>query len=347
MIGSAGAGQFWDFTTGPSDVIYRFDYLAASNTPYGAAFVAAGARMAEQKTDESGQLDPAWLYFTQSQAQGRLAYGFYDPGFAAGIGATDAREVFSSVINDYPATIQYGSAWNTATTFTNTIIFGDPEEPEFSFTVDLLFAYSSAAVVDAYGVANSPGAISFGDCLRVNELVSYDISADFNDGEGFQHLETDFVRNYYWLRQGRGIIAQVTSQQSSGTPPPNNFATASSIVRMFQTNHPDNTGSGSGGIQGFKITVGPSGALLQWTPLASLSSYRVEYTTNLLTGSWQQVGSTTRKFPHRHGREQTRHTDALLPRGRHALNSRPTCSLFSEDLRSSLEVQTQVVLQVR
>jgi hypothetical protein len=41
MIGSAGAGQFWDFTTGPSDVIYRFDYLAASNTPYGAAFVAA------------------------------------------------------------------------------------------------------------------------------------------------------------------------------------------------------------------------------------------------------------------------------------------------------------------
>ena len=76
-----------------------------------------------------------------------------------------------------------------------------------SFTVDLLYAYSSAAVVDAHGVANSPGAISFGDCLRVNEVVRYDVSADFGDGAGFQPLETDYVRNYYWLRQGRGIIA--------------------------------------------------------------------------------------------------------------------------------------------
>ena len=61
---------------------------------------------------------------------------------------------------------------------------------------------------------------------------------------------------------------------------------------MFQTNHPDNTGSGAGGIQGLRITLGTAGALLQWTPLASVNSYRVEYSANL-AGAWQQVGNTT------------------------------------------------------
>src|SRR4030095_1244868 len=99
-----------------SDVTYRFDYVTASSTPHGAAFVTAGAQMAEQKTDESGAHAQAWLYFTQTPAQGRLTYGFYDPGFSSGVGSSDPQEVFSSVINDFPATIQYGSAWNTATT---------------------------------------------------------------------------------------------------------------------------------------------------------------------------------------------------------------------------------------
>jgi hypothetical protein len=268
-------------------VIYRFDYLAATNAPHGADFVAAGARMAEQKTDESAAVPQAWLYFTQHPTSGRMAYGFYDPGFSAGIGGSQAQEVFSSALNDFPATIHFGSTWSSSTTFTNTITFGDPEDPG---SVDLLYAYSATDVVDAYGVANSPG-IGFGDCLRVNELVTYDISYD--DGSGFQHLETDYVRNYYWLRPGRGIVAQVTSRQSTDGPPDDNFATATAVARMFETNHPDPSDPGAGGgIQGLKLTLGSSGALLQWTALPSVTSYRVEYTTNVGVG-WLPVGNTT------------------------------------------------------
>jgi len=291
MLGSAGGPQLWDFTSGPADIIYRFDYLAATNAPHSAAFVAAGARLAEQKMTESSA-SQAWFYFTQDAARGRLAYGFYDPEFSAGIGADDPQEVFSSVLNDFPATIRYGDAWSASTTFTNVITFGDPDDPMSFLSVDLLIEYSAADMVDAYGVASSPG-IGFGDCLRINELATYVLSADFNDGSGFQHLETDYVRNYYWLRPGRGIVAQVTSQQTSGTPPDNNFLTATAVARMFETNHPDpvNPGTG-GGIQGLKLTLGPSGALLQWTALSTVTSYRVEYTTNPGTG-WQPVGNTT------------------------------------------------------
>jgi hypothetical protein len=295
MLGNAGGPQLWDFTSWPSDVIYRFDYLAATNAPHSADFVAAGARMAEQKTNESAVASQAWLYFTQDPVRGRLTYGFYDPEFSAGIGGSQAEEVFSSALNDFPATIRYGDAWSSSTTFTNTIIFGDPNDPATSFSVDLLIAYSAADVVDAWGTANSPG-IGFGDCLRVNELVTYDTSADFNDGSGFQHLETDYVRNYYWLRPGRGIVAQVTSQQSNSTPPDNNFLTATAVARMFETNHPDHGDPGtSGGIQGLKLTLGPSGALLQWTALASVTSYRVEYIASAGAG-WQPVGITTANY---------------------------------------------------
>jgi hypothetical protein len=293
MLGAAGGPQLWDFTSGPAEVIYRFDYLAATNTPHGADFVAAGAKIAEQKTDTTAGVADAWLYFTQDPVKGRMTYGFYDPSFSAGIGGSQDQELFSSALNDFPATIQYGAAWSSATTFTNTITFGDPNDPSGGFfTVDLLIAYAASDLVDAYGKVVSPGSLNFGDCLRVNELVTYDTSADFGDGSGFQHLSTDYVRNYYWLRPGRGIVAQVTSQQSSSAPPDNNFLTASAVLRMFETNHKDGGGPDpGGGIQGFKITLG-DGALLRWTALTSVSRYQVEYSTNPGTG-WQPLGSTT------------------------------------------------------
>src|ERR1051326_3540812 len=155
MLGNTGGPQLWDFTGGPAEVIYRFDSLAATNAPHGAAFVAAGARIAEQKSAESGAASQALFYFTQDATRGRLAYGFYDPEFAAGIGASDPQEVFSSVLIDFPATIRYGDRWNASTTFTNNITFGDPDDPTSLLSVDLLIEYSAADVADAYGVANS------------------------------------------------------------------------------------------------------------------------------------------------------------------------------------------------
>jgi hypothetical protein len=299
MLGSVGGPQAWDFTTGPADMIYRFDYLAATNTPNGAAFAAAGAQLAEQKTDEAGTVATSWLYFTQDPTKGRLDYGFYDPSFSLGLGGlggllndTTAENLFTPPLNDFPSTMHYGDQWNSSTVYTNLLTFGDPTDPTFSTTVIVQFNYSAVDNVDAYGVANSPG-IGFGDCLRVNELVTYDIQADFQDGSGFQPLETDYVRNYYWLRPGCGIVAQVTSQQSNSTPPDNNFSTATAILRMFETNHAETgTNQPGGGIQGLKITLGKTGALLQWTALPAASSYRVDYTTNLINPvTWLAVAT--------------------------------------------------------
>lgn len=298
LLGQAGGPQAWDFTSGPTDVTYRFDYVAAAGTPNGANFVTAGAQLAEQKTDEADPALPSWLYFTPDPTRGRLTYGFYDPGFSVALGGLGslfgdafAENLFNPALNDFPATIRFGDQWTGSTTYWNAIGFGDPEDPDGGlFSMDIQFAYSSVAVVDAYGIVNLPG-IGFGDCLRVNELVTYDVSVD--DGSGFQHLETDYLRNYYWLRPGHGIVVQITSQQSNSAPPNENFTTAAAIVRMFETNHPEGGDPlPGGGIQGLKLTLGKSGGLLQWTALPSVSSYRVEYTTSA-GGGWQAVGAPT------------------------------------------------------
>ena len=288
LLGATGGPQAWDFTTGPTELIYRFDYLAATNTPNGTDFVAAGAKLAEQKKDEAGAVATSWLYFTQDPTKGRLDYGFYDPSFSLGLGGLGglvsdnvAENLFTPPLNDFPNTIHYGAQWSSSTVYTNTLVLSDttdPTDPLYE-SLAIIFNYSAVDNADAYGLINLPG-LGFGDCLRVNELATYDVSYD--DGSGPAALETDYVRNYYWLQPGHGIVAQVTSQQSNNAPPDNNFSTAAAILRMFETNHPDTgTNQPGGGIQDLTITLSKTGALLQWTLLPSVGSYRVDYVTNV------------------------------------------------------------------
>ena len=126
--------------------------------------------------------------------------------------------------------------------------------------------------------------------------MTYDIAADF--GDGFQHLETDYLRNYYWVRPGRGIVAQVTSEQQQTGPPPDSFPTAAVVLRMFETNHPDAGPPPPQGIQGLTLTLSNQGALLMWTKLAGITSYRVEHSTNPADpASWLTTESPTSSNP--------------------------------------------------
>ena len=74
----------------------------------------------------------------------------------------------------------------------------------------------------------------FAPALRISEAVTIDISYD--DGSGsYQHVETDYARNYYWFVPGRGMVAALASTQSPN-PPPDQFTSATQFWRMFETN---------------------------------------------------------------------------------------------------------------
>jgi hypothetical protein len=90
----------------------------------------------------------------------------------------------------------------------------------------------------------------------------------------------------------------MTSTPSDSTPPPDNLsAGAAALVRMFQLNHPTSGTNTVTGIKGFKITLGQTAALLQWTSLTGVTSYRVDYATTFSPApNWQALGTTTSNF---------------------------------------------------
>lgn len=301
-LGKASGGQFWDFTTGPTDDIYRFDYVATADGGHAQDF--PKAKFAERKT-EQGDGSQAYLYLDQVSGTGRVNYGFYDSKFLDVLGSSSASHPFTKPITDFPDSIRFGDTWSTVTSFNSDIQLSDaqpdptdPTDPGGSLgSLGIVINYSSTAKADAFGIVNLPG-IGFGDALRVNELAQYDVQADILGNGEYQSVETDYIRHYYWIMPGHGIVAEIVSTQQ-GTAPPDDFSTAAQFIRMFETNHgnaislpPPPTG-----ITGLKATFGPGRVLLNWDAFPSSTTYKIEATSDLSNpNSWIEIQSTTNLY---------------------------------------------------
>jgi hypothetical protein len=289
LIGNAGPDQFWDFSQGPSDSIWRFDYLPAGELSQAEQF--AGATIAEQKTDEdSGSQE--WLFFTPLPGEGRKVYGFYaDNAFFS------PENVFVPPVVDFPDPITYGAEWSASTVFINTLGLTDPDPEEggfFEFAQRVTI--TSQFKVDAYGTMVLPDEMGFfGEGLRINEEVTYDFAIDFGEGQ-FDHVETDYTRNYYWVMPGYGIVAQLNSTQSS-SPPPENFTRATAFMRMFETNKRPSSGGGCTAPQpvtDMRIRISNGTILLTWSKADCANQYVVQYTeTPSDAASWRPLGQPT------------------------------------------------------
>jgi hypothetical protein len=289
VMGSAGPDQFWDFSKGPTDKIYRFDYLAPAGIVEAEDF--PQATIVERKTDEAnGKTE--YLFFEQVPGVGRRVYGFYADTFLF-----TPSNLFIPPIVDFPDHISYGLEWSTSTLFYKSVAGVDPEEG--GFDIGLRTTISSTFKVDAHGTIVLPNEIgAFGPGLRINEAVTIDIA--FDDGDGsYQHIETNFARNYYWLMPGRGIVAQLASTQSSA-PPPDNFARATQFWRMFETNKKPSVTPGCTTpepVTDLKIRINGDQVLLTWSRANCALAYRVEYSSNPSEpSSWKELGTFTTQF---------------------------------------------------
>lgn len=286
-LGTTGGPQVWDFTSGPKEDVYRYDYVSVGDGGNGSGF--ANAKVAERTTFESDGTK-TWLYFEQVPGLGRRIYGTHTEIKSP----LQPTAPFKFPIVDFPDTIRYKDTWATATSW-EAIIFTidtgpDPDDPDDlggSLDIPALINYSSTATADAFGIINLPG-IGFGEGLRVNYLTTLEVQVDL--GDGFQTVATEYIRTYYWLMEDRGIAVQIASKQETQLPA-ENFTTAASFVRMFETNHtagdrpPD-------GVTGLKVTFGKDRVLLNWDRFGSAKTYRVEYTGNLSDkNSWKVLGT--------------------------------------------------------
>ena len=293
LLGKKGGPQFWDFSTGPTNDVFHYEYLDPRGTAIGTSF--PNAAIAERKTTLSSG-DQEWLFYTPVPNVGRTVYGAYsNDGLFA-----DAALVFGAPVVDFPASIKLGDTWSNVITWTNNLgLLGD------DFPVRIIITSSFSA--DAYGVADLPN-LGFGDVLRINQLDEIQLQLYSEDDEGNGTFNTlgspTYSRFFYWIMQGRGIVATISSEttgnlEGNATPPPDNFARAGYLLRMFETNKKPTQGCDRPGpVTDLRITVDSNGrALLKWTLTECTVSYRVEYTEALGTAAvWTIAGTTPSNF---------------------------------------------------
>ncbi len=281
ILKSPGPDQFWDFSEGPTTQTLRLDYLDPAGLAEAADFPLA--TLAERKTiEETSEVE--WLFFEQVPGVGRKVYGIYSEVFSPNMPSVP----FSQPGVDFPDTISYLDSWLTS--YTGISLYPSLS-PDWMDDFLLRNTWNSKFTVDAWGVALLPG-LGLLDVLRVNEEVEYDVDADL--GDGWQDIETDYYRTYYWLSPGRGIVAQITSLYSQ-TLPGVVFDQATAFVRMFETNKKPGSGTTDPQpVANLRVTVSNGMVLIQWDKAANAARYRVEYSSGgLAAGDWQLLGEET------------------------------------------------------
>jgi len=305
LIGGIGGGQYWDFSKGPTNEVLRFDYVSPGGMAEAADF--PDAKLVEVETVEGGDGSPVYLFFDPITGTGRKVYGFYadlsgNSAFGT-LGFTLSPSApFDPPIVDFPDPITYGAKWNTSTTYQQDFSTnGDPTADDSGGTsAAQQITQSSDFNVEAYGTIVLPDELggAFGDGLRITEDVTIDVSYDLGLGSGFEHYETDYTRNYYWVMPGYGIVAQLNSTQNTA-PPGTNVTRAVAFLRMIETNKKVITTPGGGctdpaQVADLRIRVNNGVILLTWSKADCANQYVVQYTTTPTDPqSWQPLGDAT------------------------------------------------------
>src|SRR4051794_4382235 len=107
LIGPGGPSQVWDFSTGPTNIVYRFDYLSPTNLDSSITADFPKAQVIERQTDLATGGNQ-YLFFSQVPGVGREVYGFY-----VNSPLLDPSNVFDTPIVDFPSQITYGQQWTT------------------------------------------------------------------------------------------------------------------------------------------------------------------------------------------------------------------------------------------
>jgi hypothetical protein len=286
LISSAGADNVWDFSAGPTNEIFRVDYLAPAEVPQAVDF--PRATIVERKVTESGGPEQLFLGFREPiPGKGLNEYGFYaeEPG-------VEPEKVFQSPIIDFPDPIVYGAEWSSTATYLNTLTITNGADV---LAVPVLATVTSTFRADAYGKIILPAELGVvGEGLRIYEEVEYEYGADFGGGS-FQTLMVTHAKAYYWMMPGYGLVAQLGSPAGS-SPPPDNFSRAALFIRMFETNKKGSTNSDGcatpQAVGNLKISVNGNVILLSWTKADCANQYGVQYTeTPTVLESWKPLGA--------------------------------------------------------
>ncbi|OQX80169.1 MAG: hypothetical protein B6D61_02375 [Bacteroidetes bacterium 4484_249] len=205
LTGQIGGPHTWDFSTGPTDSDYAFDYVLPTTTPCNSDFPLS--TITEVKT---GGADPAYMYMDFQIGVGRMNYGYCQPALSP------LSAVFAPPLIDFPSTISFTDNWTGNTTF-------QIESGAYIFDIN----YDFTAFCNAWGTLTLPN--GHGDsCLQVNYLEHYEIW-----WSGIM-LQESYIRTFYWIIPDAGIAVIISSEEGT-TPPPEDFDYSNVYSRMYES----------------------------------------------------------------------------------------------------------------
>jgi len=279
LMGEAGGPHFWDFSQGPTDEIYRYDYIERENNIVWNDF--PESTIAERGFRESRPNDFSWILFDQVPNLGRKVHGFWTISEQFDNPSTP----FNLPIVDFPAEINYGDSWTTTAEYQNTLL-----------QLPAVYTEVQSFEVDAYGFLELPELGVF-ECLRINSIKDFSAAIDINGSGTFTNIDRQFLRIYYWLVPGKGIAAQMVSEPS-GNPVSEQFNLASMFQRTFETNKEEKDAGckEAAPVTGLDIVYQSNLVRLKWDAADCAQSYRVQSSiSGLADGDWTDLSEPAYK----------------------------------------------------
>jgi hypothetical protein len=208
LTGNIGGPQVFDFSEGVTASTLAFTYVDLNDGGHGGSF--PGADIAEKRVDGN---DESWMYLKFEDGIGRNNFGFYDA-----VNLPDSPAVsFSPSIVDFPDNLTYQSYFMGSTNFSTSL-----------GNYDLDIEYSFTGFTDGYGTCILPDDVGIYDCIQINYAEEY---VYYFYGTPIQY---SYIRSYYYLADGLGIVAIITSLEDAN-PIPNDFNIANTFARLHDT----------------------------------------------------------------------------------------------------------------
>ncbi len=241
LVGVTGAigmpGQnAWDFTTFSSLTprLLIYDYVETSAGDFGGELLFPDAAFARRSTNDSFGVE-GYIYISQDSI-GQQVHGSYFPTLPA-----QPELIYMPPFIDHPFPLTFGQTWTVDTAYD--LLLEVDRLGGIAIVIPTRNVFHTDATVDAFGSIALPGLGTLNG-LRIHELVTQDVYADFFGTGNFEYLETFTTRAYIWVAEGADEVARITSQAFGRTFPPIgispvDFTTAS--ILHIQASHSSST----------------------------------------------------------------------------------------------------------
>lgn len=217
-LGTAGGGNYWDFSAGDTTSDFSQTIVPVEATPYAAEFAGSNLVMETDDLSQFGLEGPGFIYYSLTPTALNLN------GLGVEMQGMEIPVVLEDPVTWYELPLDYGDEWQSDFFYQ---MYFDSAGMEYRIDLEVVFD----GQVDAWGDLSLPGWDL--EALRIRNDISIDITVYlilfgipievYNQGMSYI--------SYLWAGEDTDMSALVMSQEGETNP---NFNLASTFARLYE-----------------------------------------------------------------------------------------------------------------